>query len=301
MNQVDQNKTGKLIISLDFELGWGSIENGFWRKRQAAGVYERLRKDMATFIDFLDEREITLSWATVGAMVSDRHQQDFSHIPDELQSKYKEFIDTANPLTADGRDLYELVLRATSRQHICSHTFSHVRFSYPNFTEEAITQDLLLSKASKQDSPSPIQELVFPLNHDPSYKPLALAGYNLGRSKPAYKYGADKGKVAKVMNQIILPPPMTIENVDNDGVTHHSGSMFFNWPGAHTAIRKQYVKNAAYRGLRKAVRDKETLHLWLHPYNLAEIPHLQQELQIYLEEACKLRSKGLLEICPMVK
>lgn len=297
--QDKPNNKARLIISLDFELGWGSIENGFWKKRQDAGVYKQLRRNMAELMAFLDERELVLSWATVGAMVSDRHDLDLVHIPDSLQAKYAAFIKEADAASSDGRDLYEMVLNAKTTQHVCSHTYSHVRFSYPDYSEDAITQDLLLSKSSKKDSPTPIDALVFPLNHDTSYAPLVRAGYKLGRSKPVYRFGQKLGPAGKILDQIVLPPPMVEETIDEHGMVHHSGSMFFNWPGSHTVIRKAYVKNAAYRGLRKAVANNQSLHLWLHPYNLAEIDNLQSELSLFLQEACKMRDAGKLDITPM--
>lgn len=297
--EYKNNQKARLIISLDFELGWGSIENGFWKKRQDEGVYKQLRSTMAKLMQFLDERELVLSWATVGAMVSEKHKLDLAHIPDSLQGKYSEFIKEADAFSSDGRDLYEMVLNAKTTQHVCSHTYSHVRFSYPDYSEDAITQDLLLSKSSKNDSPTPIDALVFPLNHDTSYVPLARAGYKLGRSKPIYRFGQKHGSVGKILDQIVLPPPMVEETTDEHGIVHHSGSMFFNWPGSHTAIRKAYVKNAAYRGLNNAVEKEQAFHLWLHPYNLAEIQNLQSELMIFLQEACKLRDAGKLDIVPM--
>ena len=33
-----------VVITLDFELGWGSILNEKWREREMQGVYSRLRR-----------------------------------------------------------------------------------------------------------------------------------------------------------------------------------------------------------------------------------------------------------------
>lgn len=296
MQKLNTKQKARLIISLDFELGWGSIENEFWKRRQEEGVYQRLRQDMADFINYLDDREVTLSWATVGAMVSDRHQLSLSHIPDSLILKYKDFINNSDAQTSDGRDLYEMLLNAKTRQHICSHTYSHVRFSYPDYTNAAITHDLLLSRESLQSSKNTIDALVFPLNHDTTYKPLAESGFKLGRSKPIYKFKNRAGVIGKALDQIVLPPPMAQEVVDEYGIIHHSGSMFFNWPGALSPARKAYVKNAAYRGLKKAVKYGSAFHLWLHPYNLSEVNGLKTELKLFIDEACRIREVGDLEI-----
>ena len=294
------DKRGRLIISLDFELGWGSVENGYWKKREASGVYSQLRKTMAEFISFLDDREITLSWATVGAMVTERENLELDHIPQELTGKYEEFLNESKSHSSDGRDLYDMVIGAKTTQHVCSHTYSHVRFSYPGYSEDAITHDLLLSKKSKSDSPNPIESLVFPLNHDTTYLPLKRAGYKLGRSKPNLRFGNTLGSVGKVIDQIVLPPPVVTEHTDEIGMIHHSGSMFFNWPGPNPALRKKFVTHAATRGLKKAAISGEILHIWLHPYNLAEIDDLQNQLCNFLDYACELRDRGELEIAPML-
>ena len=36
-------RTGEFIISFDFEIGWGSIENGLWYEYEKNGVYRELR------------------------------------------------------------------------------------------------------------------------------------------------------------------------------------------------------------------------------------------------------------------
>ena len=37
---------GKVTVSLDFEIGWGAVETGLWKPRQAKGVYTDLRPAM---------------------------------------------------------------------------------------------------------------------------------------------------------------------------------------------------------------------------------------------------------------
>lgn len=64
-------------------------------------------------------------------------------------------------------------------------------------------------------------------------------------------------------------------------------------------MKRSLVKHQAKLGLRKASQPGYHFHLWLHPFNLAEVPFLETELSNLLKEAAELRDTGKLKIVPM--
>ena len=41
-----------LIVSLDFELGWGVLDHPAWRQRESDGLYRRMREVLARVHEF---------------------------------------------------------------------------------------------------------------------------------------------------------------------------------------------------------------------------------------------------------
>lgn len=296
--QALSSRPGRLIVSFDFEIGWGSIENGMWRSRERAGVYSGLRKSLKTFIATLNSLEIAASWATVGAMISEPGPDDFAHLPNDARTKTCEFFADAGAETRDGRDLFDLVAMANTPQDIGSHTYSHLRFSYPGFDADARLADMTKARAAlaRADIHNP-QSFVYPLNHAQSRTELAQTGFSMVRTAPLSPPRTRLGKLwSAAMDR---PPAAAIANAP-DGTTLLSGSLFFNWgTGRSAPLRRALITRQTDRGLRHAARTGTALHLWLHPFNLAETPGLLDGLTATLTNAARLRDRGELQIATM--
>ncbi len=59
--------TSELVISFDFELGWGVLESERWQKREAAGVYTAMRPLFPELLNLFEGLDLTTTWAVVGA------------------------------------------------------------------------------------------------------------------------------------------------------------------------------------------------------------------------------------------
>ena len=53
---------GQFVFSLDLELGWGSIENGGWRKWEACGVFAQTRAALVRLLRAMDECQLPATW-----------------------------------------------------------------------------------------------------------------------------------------------------------------------------------------------------------------------------------------------
>jgi len=294
----DDNLTrGRLTLSLDFELGWGTLENNRWRRRERAGVYERLRPAMRSFLSLLDDLEIAVTWATVGAMVCKPEDMDFDHVPAVQREAVGRFLSGAHPTTRDGRDLLEMMLGARVRHDIGSHSFSHTRFGTTGFDLEARRTDLYRARTILRQWGCTPQSFVFPENDAPSLAGLADADIRLARLAPM----ASRTSRLTRLRTLAAPPPGTLTVAADEGPATEAGSMLFHWPpsGRGHRLRRAVTLLRAFRGLRRAARGGPAVHYWLHPFNLAENHDLHRSLARLLREAAAHRDAGRLRIIPM--
>lgn len=289
--------TGRFYLSLDFELGWGVIENGRWKERQQKGVYKELRPVLTEFLDFLAEREIALDWATVGAMIAERQEGEFDHLPQNLVAPIDNFLNTADADTIDGRDLFDKLLACRTAQNIGSHSYSHTRFSRDGYSVDAQTADLRKAQDVLKAWGCEPDFFVFPVNHDKTYMPLADNGIRSGRGKPLYKKSVLPSPLNRMLQKTIACPPAVQEN-EIDGVTRHHGSLFYNWYGKHASIMRHFVNLQASRALSNVVAGNSQ-HFWIHPFNLVDTPGHFGDLKHLLGKVADLRDAGKIEIGAM--
>lgn len=283
---------GKLIITLDFEIGWGVWESERWRARQAKGVYTRLRPALRSFIEFLDEREIALCWATVGAMIAPRTGGEFDHLPDAAQAHIARFLAEAEQPTIEGRDLFDMVAGAKTRQQIASHSYSHTRFDYPGYDTAMQQADLELARRTLREAGAESEAFVFPENIITTFDAPAAVGHRVARTLPLRQRPTGIARLDGVLERTVLAPPLARDSTNPLGIAEQTGSMFFNWWGRGAGLRKTLVERQARLGLQRAAREGGTLHLWLHPFNLTDSPGLAQAIRSFLDEAAAMRDRG---------
>lgn len=291
------SKPGRFTMSMDFELGWGVVETGHWRVRERAGVYERLRPVMREVLDELDALEIGLTWAAVGGMASPRGALEFDHLPPVLRTCSTRFVAEARESTRDGRDLVEMVCGARTPQDLGSHSFSHARFSAPEYDDDARQHDLVLAQAALAKwGPAPVS-FVFPENDAPSLLPVAEAGLSHARLAPATG-GRLTGRAGKLMAKLRTPPfagpaPAPV------GLRAETGTMFFHWPlEDRFGLRRRLAMRQSDRAL-TAAEQGGAVHFWLHPFNLAEIPGLKDRFFAMLRRVAEMRDRGAIHVATM--
>lgn len=289
------NSVGRLEISLDFELGWGAIENGLWQMREEKGVYQGLRGIFPKLLNALEAMEVPVTWATVGAMVENPHRRDLEHLPDEIRLTVRDAVKAANATTFDGRDLFEQLKGSTVAHHIAGHSYSHTRFSYPGVDTAFVGGDLDRSERSFATWSEKPEYFVFPQNHEGYYDVLREKGYRHVRGAPVPTGdGQRNGRIGSLKRMMFDPPPMAKEDTVAR-MRRTSGSMFFKARGGRLyALPFPYVR--AQRGAGCAMREGRILHIWVHPFNFAETRMLLPLFLRFLRSACEARDAGRLEI-----
>ncbi|MDZ7662815.1 polysaccharide deacetylase family protein [Thiohalophilus sp.] len=300
---VNYNVNSRVILSLDFECGWGGIESGRYLTREKNGVYKRLRPILKQFLVELDALEFPAVWATVGAMVSSPEPGDFSHLPESVQERICRFLVESESKTQDGRDLFDALLSSSVAHEIASHTFSHTRFDYHGYDVRSQSEDLnkSIDILESYSGVRPVS-LVFPQNIVPSYAAAASAGFKVARVPHDSSNSTVKNRFTRFAQQILKEPPPVYEKECVPGVISHAATLFFNWGvGKSSSIRRLLILRQAKRALLRTALGNGDTHFWLHPYNLAETPRLLDGLLVVLREAVSLRDRGLLDITTMSK
>lgn len=286
-------KKAEFILSLDFELGWGSIENGLWKPRETKGVYEKLRSVLPVFLRELDALEIPVTWAFVGAMLDDPEQRTFDHLPQDIKNKTLSFVKQAKSNTTDARDLFDMILDSRTKHALGSHTYSHVRFDYPGLDEEFIRNEMEQFERISKNYGVTTDSLVFPQNIEGFHEQLRQLSYQSVRTPPNKL--PSKNKMLHLISSAITPPPLSIIHKMDNGLSKHSGSMFFN-SGAKRMHRLPFILKQALSGLNHAIKRDGIIHIWIHPFNLAESPLLLSSLLSVLKQVSKKRDEGLIQV-----
>lgn len=287
---------GQIMISFDFECGWGVIGNGAWRRREASGVYEALRPAMRRLVGLLEDLEISCTWAVVGAMIT----APGARVPDHLRGRYaaqvREFLADAAPETQDARDLLDLLLAARCRQQFATHGYSHVLFDDPEQDATAIAAELDRAVEANHMAGIGATRFVFPQNRGGHYAALRAAGIEVARLWPLDR-GAPAAGVRpralplRAVRAVCVPPSPVLERVDESGLRLHHASELLSWGETAGALRTAVVKWRLSRALNLAASG-QTVHLWLHPFNLVVSPGLAAHVEVFLHRVAAHRERG---------
>ena len=283
----------EFIISFDFELGWGSIENGLWKTREKKGVYKRLRSIFPTLLSELDALQIPVTWAFVGAMLESPGKIKLDHLPIGIRELSNDFLASAENATTDARDLFEQIFDTNIKHNLSSHTYSHVRFNYAGIDSAFIYTEMQLFNDVCKKQGVRTTSLVFPQNIEGYHKELRNLGYLSVRTSPDGKIYANR--MVYLIASALSPPPLSSINKMSCGLHRHSGSMFYN-TGKNRIHRLPFVYKRALRGIDYAIKNKQIIHIWIHPFNLAESPLLLASLLKVLKYVSKQIDKGMIQV-----
>lgn len=282
---------GSVILSFDFEIGWGDITNGVWKQREAKGVYKRLRQVLPEMLSTMDACDFSATWATVGAMIETPQSRDFSHLTNAQHKIVDSGIRFGEPDTFNGIDLFESVLAAMADHQIACHSYSHIPFDYAGVDGKFVREELRRFKHTLAQYHLKTSKLVFPENTEGFYTELLDSGIDKVRV-PADTFF--KNRFLYLLSIAVIPPPTCKESIDSSGVTRHYGSMLFNDAG--NAHRIPLLERRIILGLNNVVTKNHDLHIWAHPFNFAESEQLLKSFKKMIERIAVLRDQGKLQI-----
>lgn len=304
-------RTGALVTSLDFELAWGVHDaigaDGRYRQNLLGA-----REAVPRILDLFVEYGVAATWATVGLLFAESREELEAFSPERRPNYTNPRRDPYRVRTGENERDDPLhfapslvrAIRATPRQEIGSHTFSHYYCLEPGQTIEAFEADLHAAVAIAAAKGVSLTSLVVPRHQvQPEYLPaVRRAGFIVNRTNEANRLGrprADDGPlVTRAARLVDTYLPLTGPNTaswsstepDRYGLVHVRESRFLRpYSRPLRALEPLRVARIA-ASMRQAAASAEICHVWWHPHNFGM--HMEQNLanlRSLLESYTRLR------------
>lgn len=288
-------KKGAFVLSLDFELAWGTRGAEYLKSD-----YLNTRQMIARLLELFAKYDIKATWATVGHLFLDSCN---SHL--EIMSPAGWFdVDPHSHLQSDpiwyGKDIVDRILSCPVKQEIGCHTFSHVVADDPACTPEWFRSELVACKNLAASRGLELMSFVYPKNHVAHTTILKEQGFSVYRAPDDNWYAGLSGifkRLAHVLDNYLLLPARPVLPKKQDGLISLPGSYFYpHARGWAKYLPVSFRVSKVMRGINRAVKDKKVFHLWFHPFNLASNPdELLRGLDRIFARVAELKRQGLID------
>lgn len=285
------NKTGYLVISLDFELLWGVFDviEPFQKK-----IYFENTKDVVIpeILKRFQDYNIHATWAIVGMLFNTDWNEWEKNIPailpeyeNERLSAYS-FAKQRNSAVVDEMVFApkEIIqIGAIQGQEIGTHTYSHYYCLEPGQNEEQFKADLEKALQMAGKLGINITSLVFPRNQlKKNYLEICSAlGIENVRSNPSSWYWKDTqsehmyNKLARTGDAYF---PLGKKSYPLNEIEHKMGlpmeqkaSRFLRPVEGNNLLRRMKLSRIKAE-ITQAAERNEVYHLWWHPHNFGDNP-----------------------------
>jgi peptidoglycan/xylan/chitin deacetylase (PgdA/CDA1 family) len=315
MTQVSLDR-GVFLLSLDFELIWGTLDlfgpEGFRRACLAE------RELVPRLLGLLARYRVSATWCIVGHLFLDR-------CPKDAHPRHPEIVrprhawkrgdwfaedpggDEASQPLFFGRGLVRQIHDCPVAQEIGSHSFSHVIFGDPGCSRECADSELRASVLAARELGIKLRSFAFPRNsvgHLDVLRDHSFASFR-GPGPRWYEQEEPPGPLARLARLVDVllakQPPALLPRFAGEGLWDLPGSMIYHpMHGLRRYIPLGLRVKRASKGLRAAANEKKLFHLWFHPTNLADESETMFEgLEKILFEVSALRDQGRLETLTM--
>lgn len=297
---------GKLLVSLDFELFWGMLDQCALEEYQENVLGGR--KAIPRLLELFRKYDIHATWATVGFLFAENYGELAAFFPehtarptydDSRLNPYSRFDEIGEDEHTDpcfyAPSLIRLVAE-TQGQEIGSHTFSHYYCREKGQTVAQFREDMRAAKRIAEHHGYPLTSVILPRNQsEPEYtqvfRELGFTAYRDEENDWIH----EKIKFRPLLRILRLADvylPLTGQGgytpEKEDGIWNLVGSRMYK-PIFRPLRFLERVKLARIKGqMRHAAKNGLTFHLWWHPHNIGvrTEEHLNQleELFIYFRE-----------------
>lgn len=313
--------SGTLVISLDFELHWGVRDltrtDGPYRSNLLGA-----RQAVPRLLEMFERFEMGVTWATVGFLFASSLQEVQRFLPtvqpqyaDQNLSPYLEPIgasEEADPFHL-ASSLVQLI-RATPRQEIGSHTFSHYYCMEAGQDEYAFRADLDSARRIATEQGIPLRSIVFPRNQlNPDYaKIVREMGFSCFRGNlPGTMVRSRAGardrlplrllRVADSYLNLTGPSLVSWDRIGEEtGLCNVPASRFLRPYVPGLDVLEPLRLRRITKSLDKAAASGDIFHLWWHPHNFGV--HLEENMRFLSQILChfsKLRDSQVMRSMTM--
>ena len=290
---------GKLLVSLDFELFWGMLDQcplEAYRDNVLGG-----RTAIPRLLNVFEKYGIHATWATVGFLFAQDYQELKAYFPDQLPSYAQtdlspySWFDTIgeNEETAPcfyGASLVKLVSEAPG-QEIGSHTFSHYYCRERGQTVTQFAADMAAAKRIAADKGYDLTSVILPRNQcEPEYtRVFRELGFTAYRDEEN-DWIHEKIRFRPLLRILRLADvyfPLTGQGgyhpQKEDGIWNLVGSRMYKPIFAPLAFLEKQKLRRIKAQMRHAAKHDLTFHLWWHPHNIGVMTdkHLAQLEELF--------------------
>jgi hypothetical protein len=306
---------GAFVLSLDFELIWGTLDlfgtSGFRRacEIERSIVVQRL-------LDLLHEYEVSATWCVLGHLFLNhcdgQHREMVRPTHSWVSGDWFEHDPGGDEHTAPlffGRSLVERIQACPTRQEIGAHSFSHVIFGDRGCSAEVAESEIKACLDAARVMGVELRSFAFPRNRVGHLDVLHRHGFQVYRGPGPLWYENEEetrisGRVAHLRDVVTAAtPPTVLASLDDSGLWNVPGSMiYFPSHGIRALVPVSRRVRRAMRGLEAAAAEKQIFHLWFHPTNLADnTQRMFEGLRSILENAADLRRQKRIDIMGMAE
>jgi peptidoglycan/xylan/chitin deacetylase (PgdA/CDA1 family) len=281
---------GALVISLDFELLWGVFDKVEWREKME--YFQNTREVIPKILRLFEEYEISGTWATVG-MLFNKNWEEWEHNTPKILPAYensnlsaydfgKSIQSKETEKLCFAPDLIKLI-KATPKQEIGTHTYSHYYCLEPGQDAAAFEADL--NKASKLASSLRIElnSLVFPRNqYNAQYLQICeKLGLTTVRINPDNWYWQNTQKdsltqkIFRTGDAYFGAQDKTYKTKEihkfTQNVTGQKASRLLRPYSSRSVLNRLKIKRICSE-MENAAKNNKIYHLWWHPHNFGNNP-----------------------------
>jgi glycosyltransferase involved in cell wall biosynthesis len=297
---------GVMLLSLDFELAWGT--RGRPAARHCGPFWAGTRGAIAGLLQLLARHQVPATWAIVGGLLlgrqgaTSRHawlaDPSFADVPpgDAVSQPNWYADDVVDKIVAGGPD-----------QEIACHTLTH-RFIDPSAQGRQTLRDELrrFRELCEQRQLKQPTTFIFPKAKMAHFDVLAAEGFRCIRGPESGWFESLPGTrlpaaLRLIDARLVRPPKVDLPERLPCGLWSLPSSQFYSpffSVGKHVSVQARVRK--AIKGLRRAAECKAVYHLWTHPFNLGvRTAELLDGIDQILREARRLCDAGQLELISM--
>ncbi len=320
---------GVFVISLDFELHWGVRDltpvDGPYRANLLGA-----RDAVPRMLDLFERFEVGATWATVGFLFAATRDELERFSPrvrpayaDENLSPYHEPVgptEAADPFHL-ARSLVDLI-RASARQELASHTFSHYYCLEPGQDEAAFRADLESAVRIAEAQGDRLESIVFPRHQlNRAYvdviRELGFSCYRGNHRSSLFSahtgpFDAMPVRLLRLLDSYVdvKGPSLATwdELLDDTGLCNVPASRFLRPYHPGLAALEPLRLRRITRALDQAAASGRIFHLWWHPHNFGI--HLDENLRFLervlthfarLRDDDRMRSMTMGEVAALAK
>ncbi|MDG5819577.1 polysaccharide deacetylase family protein [Natronococcus sp. A-GB7] len=268
---------GKVVISLDAELGWG-----FHDREVPESLLRNTRENWLHLRDLFDAYEVPATWAVTGHLFLDscpRCHRD--HPAGERCCQHAVGDLEANDVWCADELVGEIADAAVDHE-IGGHGFTHVHLEHERMSEEFAAREIENCTRAAAQKGYDLSSFVFPVNRVRHRDLLAEHGFECyrGVNRLLEERGTIGRQLTKVSSAVVgkPTPPIVEPHVDEYGLVNVPASIYlFNFGQEYekpfAALGKDPVLRQVKAGIDEVAETDGVLHLWLHPHNLRTPAH----------------------------